>query len=290
MKKILIVGAGVVGEATGKGLATAHEVVFVDINPFTIEHLREQTFTAVQPNEMTLTDVHLVIVTVPTPCTDEHGIDTSHLEAASYSIGHALRASTTLGTYPVIVYRSTVTPGTTRDLLIPLLEKTSGLIAHQDFGVCYNPEYLRAHSALADFVSPRLVTIGSYKPYDRAYQMLEKIYIEALGDIPIEEGTYEEAEFHKLVHNAFNATKISFFNEMRSLAKHISIDPERAFILTAKTAEGLWNPNYGIRDFGAYRGACLPKDVNSLLWHAQQHGIKLPILTAVQAVNRALGE
>jgi UDPglucose 6-dehydrogenase len=179
-------------------------------------------------------------------------------------------------------------PGTTRDLLVPALERSSRKTAGHDFAVCYNPEYLRAYAALSDFQSTHFVTIGCSDPNDPAVQRLVVLY-SGLGDTACSVLSYEEAEFQKYVHNCFNAVKISFFNEMRMAAKELAIDPEAGFQITARTAQASWDPQYGITDRGAYAGACLPKDMNAWLAFAEQRTLPLSITHAAYAVNGTMG-
>ncbi len=284
MSRITIVGSGVVGLATGKGfIEHGNDVVFVDVDELTISRLCERGYTATYPSEADLIDVDAVFVSV-TALTAPGGIDLSCLEQACKSLGTALAECPT---QPAIVFRCTIPPGTTRDRLVPLLEEASGKTAGVDFGVCYNPEYLRAYSAERDFLHPRIVTIGWDKRNDDFTRRVAGIY--ASFGAPIYHCSYEEAEFQKYVHNLFNATKISFFNEMRTVARALGLDPGNAFQCTALSAQGMWDSLYGSHDHGPYSGACLPKDVGAWLSFAEDRGFQAPLLSAVRAINRACG-
>ena len=284
MSKIIIIGSGVVGCATGKGfIQHGNDVTFVDIDERTVSSLTERGYRAIYPSGTDLTDVDAVFVSV-TALTAPYGIDLSYLEQACKSLGMALAECST---QPVVVFRCTLPPGTTRGVLIPLLEGTSGKNAGTDFGVCYNPEYLRAYCAEKDFLQPRLVTIGRDSRNADFAQRVTRIY-EPLG-APVYQCGYEDAEFQKYVHNLFNATKISFFNEMRTVALGLGLDPRIGFQFTALSAQGMWDTLYGSHDHGPYAGACLPKDVAAWLSFTEERGLRAPLLSAVREVNRACG-
>lgn len=287
MKKlhISIVGSGVVGQATGKGLVSkGFDVTFIDISSATVELLRSQGFNSLTPKEaaqQNLTaDVSLISVSTPT---ENGGIVLNHLRSAAIDLGKRLKH---MPRYHTVVIRSTVPPGTTEEMIIPLLEKHSGKRAGEDFGVCMNPEYLREASAEADFSNPWIVVIGQY---DRqSGDVLEELY-QRFG-APIYRVSLKEAEFQKYVHNLYNAAKISFFNEMRLVAERLEMDPEQAFQLTAASCEGLWNPRYGTRKWGPFSGMCLPKDTSAFLDWANSREISMPLLKATIEVNDSLRE
>jgi UDPglucose 6-dehydrogenase len=89
----------------------------------------------------------------------------------------------------------------------------------------------------------------------------------------------------KYVHNCFNAAKISFSNEMWLLGRKLGIDANLALQLASSSAEGYWNPKYGVVGGAPYGGACLPKDVKSFLTFAKSINIEMPLLSAVMSVN-----
>lgn len=287
MAHLYVIGAGVVGQATGKGFAEhGHRVTFVDVNHRVLDRLHAQGHAVAQPNGMDRTAADAFFVSVPTP-TGDAGLDTTHLEQACVPIGRSLR-EVNPDTYPYVVFRSTMLPGTTRGLLIPALELVSGKTAGIDFGVCYNPEYLRARQASQDFRSTTLVTIGCGNADDPAVDRLAALYqpFNAAETVVL---TYEEAEFQKYVHNCYNAVKISFFNEMRMAAKGLGLDPDVLFDVTATTAQANWDPRYGIADRGAYGGACLPKDMNAWINFAERRSLPAFVTQAARDVNRFLG-
>ena len=92
----------------------------------------------------------------------------------------------------------------------------------------------------------------------------------------------------KFVHNIFNATKISFFNEMRLVCRQMRLDCEKIFPCVVQSAEAMWNPLYGARDLGPFGGSCLPKDTIAFLSWAKEQGMETPLVDAVLRVNQAL--
>jgi UDPglucose 6-dehydrogenase len=280
---VLTVGAGVVGHAEGTALrGHGHHVAFSDIDEVLLSQRRTEGFPTIPMTGLGLVGVDVVLVSVSTP-TSAGEIDLRNLESAVATIGAALgRASSSEpGRYRVVIVRSTVPPGTTDGVVIPLLEAEAGLQAGLDFGVCVSPEYLRQRQAVIDSVAPRLVVIGQLD--DRSGDVAERL--SAGFGCPIYRVSIREAEFQKYAHNLCNASKISIFNELRRVASAIGVDAERVFALVAQSAEAMWNPEYGTLDLGPYGGACLPKDLEAFLSWADRQGLDLPVLSAVKQSN-----
>ena len=281
--RVLIVGAGVVGHAEGFALrGHGHAVVFSDVDQALLAQRRTEGFQTIPMTGLDLVGIDVVLVSVSTP-TSAGEIDLRNLETAVAAIGAELgRASSSEpGRYRVVMVRSTVPPGTTDDIVIPLLEAEAGLQAGRDFGVCMSPEYLRERNAVNDSVAPRLVVIGQFD--DRSGDVAERLNA-GFGCL-VHRVAIREAEFQKYAHNLCNASKISLFNELRRVAIAIGVDAEHVFALVAQSAEAMWNADYGTLDLGPYGGACLPKDLEAFLTWAAQQGLDLPILSAVGQSN-----
>lgn len=288
MSNILVVGSGVVGKATGQGLIDhGHDVTFVDVNNETVDRLRAENYRAILTENLTLQNVDEVFVSV-TALTNEHGLDLTHLLEATEILGQNLRHLRS--GYPVIVYRCTMIPGTVRNILAPMLGRTSGKTLGEHFGIVYNPEYLRAVSANEDFLHPRIVTLASFEKDDRAHKSVYGIMSEfgaSMHWLPL-----EVAEFQKYVNNVGNAVKISTYNWFRTLGVRIGLDHaqiDQAFELSALSSEGLWNSRYGTQNLGPYDGACLPKDTKALSCFAASLGLDTSLLDSVQQINRQYG-
>jgi UDPglucose 6-dehydrogenase len=282
MKKIAVIGSGVVGQATGKGLINiGHNVVFCDINPRTLAKLEKEAYQTCDPHSLGDEEKDFYFLTVSTP-TSDNKIELNFLESAVANLGSVIKNQKR---YCLVIVRSTVPPGTTEDNLIPILEKYSGKKAGKDFGVCMNPEYLREISNEDDFKNPWIITIGELD--NKSGEMLEKIY--SHYKCPVHRVSLREAEMQKYVHNLFNACKISFFNEMRTICNMTGINADKVFDLVIGSAEAMWSPRYGTKNLGPYGGSCLPKDTTALLsWVKENLDIQMPLLQATIKVNEGL--
>ncbi|MGH8964313.1 MAG: 2-dehydropantoate 2-reductase N-terminal domain-containing protein, partial [Actinomycetes bacterium] len=206
--RIFIVGSGVVGSATGEGFQGAgHEVTFIDISPARVQELAARGLDIRTEIDLSDEPGSFIFLTLPTP-NEGHRYDLSAFRAGTAAVGRALAGASARHT---VVVRSTVPPGTTEGLVKTTLEQHSGMVADEGFGLASNPEFLRAVSAAEDFAHPWMTVIAGRDP-----QVVERIR-ELLLPFGGEMRTFEnpaEAEFIKSAHNIFNATKISFWNEM----------------------------------------------------------------------------
>src|SRR5918998_2577386 len=245
--RIFIMGSGVVGAATGEGfLKAGHDVTFVDIAPERVRELRERGLDARTEIDLSGEPESLIFLTLPTP-NDGHRYDLTAFTAGTASVGKALAGSAARHT---VVVRSTVPPGTTEGLVKSTLEENSGMVANEGFGLASNPEFLRAVSAAEDFANPWMTIIASRDP-----QNVERLR-ELLSPFGGELRTFSnpaEAEFIKCAHNIFNATKISFWNEMWLVAQKLDLDLDPIAATVARSAEGSINPQYGIRRGAPHR-------------------------------------
>ncbi|GAA0930150.1 2-dehydropantoate 2-reductase N-terminal domain-containing protein [Pseudonocardia zijingensis] len=280
--RIFIVGSGVVGAATGEGfLKAGHDVTFVDISEVRVRELRDRGWDARTTIDLADEPESLIFLTLPTP-NDGHRYDLSAFSAGTASVGEALAGS---AARHVVVVRSTVPPGTTEGLVKNTLEEHSGMKADEGFGLASNPEFLRAVSAAEDFANPWMTIIASRDP-----QNVERLRA-VLAPFGGELRTFSnpaEAEFIKSAHNIYNATKISFWNEMWLVAQQLGLDLDPIAATVARSAEGSINPEYGIRGGAPYGGVCLPKDTQGFLGFADTVGVDMPLLSAVVEVNDRL--
>ncbi len=282
IQKIAIVGSGVVGSATGKGLVSkGFDVIFIDSNKAVVDNLKSKGFYSTLPENLDPSKADVFFVSVPS-YTEGYANGLKYICSSAESIGKWVSDR---DGYTLVVVRSTILPGTTEQVIIPRIEKFSGKKAGIDFDVCVNPEYLREKTSAADFENPWIVVIGENSK--KSGDILEEIY--HWVSCPIFRVSVIEAEMQKFIHNICNANKISFFNEMRVACDKLGIDSDHIFPLVAKSSESIWNPIYGIRDFGAFGGACLPKDSNAFIEFAKDKlDIDLNLLKAVIDVNRKI--
>ena len=162
------------------------------------------------------------------------------------------------------------------------LEDASGKRAGSDFLLGSNPEFLRAASAVEDFLRPWMTVVGA-----RSAEARDRL-VELLSPFGGELRCFDDPAVPELIkcsHNLFNAAKISFWNEIWQVSRHLGIDPDAVAGTVARSAEGSINPNYGIRGGAPFGGACLPKDTAGFLGFSRRIGVDMKLLEAVVAVN-----
>jgi UDPglucose 6-dehydrogenase len=220
----------------------------------------------------------LSFVCVGTPSRDDGSIDLSQVEAAVREIGKALRNRKG---YHCVVVRSTVVPGTTEGLVIPLLEKFSRKRVGVDFGVCMNPEFLREGQAVKDFLYPKDlgIVIGEYD--NKSGETLLQIY--RGFDAEIMRTSLRAAEMIKYARNSYLAKDVSFANEIANICQKCGVDyleVKRGMELDSRIGKGRF------LDAGAgFGGSCFPKDVQALVAEALKVGVDPKILKATLDVN-----
>ncbi|MEW2558645.1 MULTISPECIES: nucleotide sugar dehydrogenase [Streptomyces] len=279
MARIFIVGSGVVGTATGKGFLDAgHKVTFIDVDEQRLEALRSQGLDAHSVLDLVAEPSSFIFLTLPTPNVG-HAYDMSAFESGSAAVGRALRNAIESH---VVVVRSTVPPGTAEGFVQPTLQDHSGKSPGDGFTVASNPEFLRAASAVEDFRHPWMTVVAarSARTRERVGELLRPFG----GDLRLFANP-AEAELIKCAHNIYNATKISFWNEMWRVSRELGLDLDPIARTVARSAEGSINPLYGIRGGAPYGGVCLPKDTQGFLGVAESVGLDMPLLRAVVEVN-----
>ena len=220
--RVGVVGFGVVGSATAKGLQKLGNLVY--INDVKNLEPHEEEFRIMKEYDLSKVDLTMLCLPTPTLYSEKGGhIDLSFLEQEIEHMGerlHHYHSKKGNHDYKTFVIRSTVIPGTTRKLG-SLLEQKSKKKLGSDFGIAMNPEFLRAYNNDEDFLKPRATVIGQYDK--RAGDQL----FEAYKNLPSENKkifrvSLEEAEMAKYAHNIYNAMKISAFNELHLMTEQIS--------------------------------------------------------------------
>jgi GDP-mannose 6-dehydrogenase len=216
---------------------------------------------------------------VGTPSLRNGKLDLGHLGPVCREIGETLRKK---DAFHLVVLRSTVLPGTAESLVIPVLEEASGKRLGEGFGVCVNPEFLREGTAVADFMEPSITVIGAGDA--KHSRMLCEVYAGTPGKIF--ETSFRSAEMVKYVCNAWHAVKVSFANEVGSLAKELGVDAQAVMeIFTADTKLNI-SGRYLMPGF-AFGGSCLPKDVRALNYRAKELDLELPFLESILPSNQS---
>jgi UDPglucose 6-dehydrogenase len=282
LSTIHIVGSGIVGAATGIAFEElGHTVHYVDANPARVLELRAAGRSASEELQLGVSAESVIFVCVPTPSTSK-GYEISHVRSALRAIGAEIKQS---HGFHVVVMRSTVPPLTWVRVMIPELEAASGKTVGDGYEVASAPEFLRQVSALEDARAPRVSVVAAQDEVVR--QRLVNLFSSLGGAIrSFDDPTI--AETVKLVNNCFNAAKISYANEMWKICSHLGISQDEVAEVVAESAEGSYNPAYGIHGGYPFGGACLPKDLDGLLGFGQEAGLELPLLTAVRSVNESM--
>jgi len=287
VKRVWIVGAGIVGEATGKGLINkGNEVIFIDKVPDVVRRLNEAgfksfSFEEVEQDGLEIPDIAMFCI--QTPLKSDSSVNLDYLAEAFVTYSKFLKKKFT-GKYHVIVVRSTVPPLTTNETVIPLMEKYSGLKVGRHFGLCMQPEFLRTIYCEEDFLQPKAIVIGEYDKCSGDY--LESLYQNFR--VPVFRVDLITAEFVKYVNNCFNATKISFANEIWLIGHKLGLDVNSILSISALTAEGYWNPKYGTVGGQPFGGPCLMKDIEGFNNFASKIKIDVPLLRAAVEVNNRM--
>ena len=247
--KIQIVGAGVIGQATGRGFARlGHEVTFFDLDGGVMNQLREEGYNVSRHPAMENADIYFL-------CVPESVIEKVVEKWATPE--------------RLLVIRSTVPPGTA--------DRLSRMNCH----ICSNPEFLREAVAEYEFLNPPGIIIGPCCPEHRI--MLEKLY--KPFQMPIRVVKREVAEFTKLVVNGYLACQISYWNQIKLLADALGINSHEVGML-ASYGDDRVSP-YGARMHGKpYSGKCLPKDLQQLIGLCQVgRSVNSQLLEAIKAIN-----
>lgn len=296
--RISIFGLGYVGTVSAGCLASeGHEVIGVDPVQTKVDLINSGHSPIIEAeiNEMIVSSVHsgrlvattdpneaiqrtdLSLVCVGTPSQLNGNLDLKYIRRISEQIGEALKEKA--GRHTVVI-RSTILPGTMHEIVIPTLEEVTGKKAGTDFGVCYNPEFLREGSAVKDYNAPPKTVIGALDA--ESGDMLSALYDKL--DAPLIRTDLATAEMVKYVDNCWHALKIGFANEIGSLAKSFGIDSHEVMNIFCQDRKLNISTAYLLPGF-AFGGSCLPKDLRALAYKAKTNDLELPILTSILPSN-----
>lgn len=294
--KISIFGTGYVGLVTGACLAdVGHDVICADVNQAKIDGLKQGIIPIYEPGlenvvktnvsqgnlrfttsaEEAVQHAEVIYIAVGTPPDEDGSADLQYVMAVGKTIGQLMQS------YKVIVNKSTVPVGTADKVTAVIQQVLTERGFAAEFDVVSNPEFLKEGAAVADFMRPDRIVIGTsskfaedimrevYAPFNRNH---EKIIV---MDV-------RSSELTKYAANCMLATKISFMNEMANIAERVGADIENV-------RKGIGSdPRIGYHFIYAgcgYGGSCFPKDVQALAQTARQFGYTPEILDAVEAVN-----
>ena len=307
--KVSVIGTGYVGLVTGVCLAEkGHDVVCVDIDASKVDRITRgippifeagleellrknigRSLRATTDLAGAVRESSITLVAVGTPF-DGRVIDLTYVREVSRQVGEALARKPE---YHTVVVKSTVVPGTTDQVVVPILEKSSGKKAGRDFGVGMNPEFLTEGQAIKDFMEPDRIVIGGID--QRSIDVLSELY-RPFTNVEVLRTNTRTAEMIKYASNAMLATQISFANEIANLSSAIggidSVEVMKGVHLSAYLRSAapdgtrVQAPLSSFLEAGCgFGGSCLPKDVKALVAHGEAASTPMRLLDAVLAVN-----
>ena len=296
--KIGIIGLGFVGLSFAAVLTSkGHSIIGVDTDKEKLEKIKNGIVPFYEPklqsllrrslnvglevssNILAIKKCNLIFVTVGTPQKRNGEIDLTMIKNVTNKIGKLLSKTKHK---PIIIIKSTVIPGTTQNVILPILQRISRKNVGKGFGLLTNPEFLRETMAVNDTLHPHVIVLGGDN--DTFLKKVRRFYSNLHHSVPIVLTNYSTAEIIKYANNSFLATKISFINQIASICEEI---PDANIDDVAKTI-GL-DPRIGnlFLDAGpGYGGSCLPKDVKAIINFSTKAGINPTLLTAVEKTNK----
>jgi len=296
--RIAVFGLGYVGCVTGACLAKmGHDVCGVDISPIKVRMINEGVsplrekglgrlirqvvragrFRASLRTDEAMEGAELSLVCVGTPSRKGGETDLSYVSLAVTEIGRALRLPHPPHTVAV---RSTIPPGTTEGVVIPLLERTARHKAGAGFEVCFHPEFLREGSSIEDFFHPSRTVIG----LARAGAATKLLQLWRPIKAPLFVTSLRVAEMVKYTDNAFHGLKVAFANELGALAKSLGIDGHEVMRIFIEDRKLNISSLY-LKPGFAFGGPCLPKDLRALARAGKARGLETPLLEGILRSN-----
>ena len=295
---ISVFGLGYVGTVTAACLAfRGNNVIGVDLNQNKIETMNSGNSPIVEPRvseiiaeshhagrlcainstEAAVLSSDISILCVGTPSLRNGKLDLGNIEPVCREIGEILKKKQS---FHLVVLRSTVLPGTAETIVVPTLEKVSGKRMGAEFGVCVNPEFMREGTAVSDFLEPPMTVIGSA---DKAHSAVVRDLYE-WSPARVFETSFRSAEMVKYVCNTWHAVKVTFANEIGTLARELEVDAESMMEMFASDTKLNISATY-LKPGFAFGGSCLPKDVRALNYRAKELDLKLPLIESIMPSN-----
>jgi GDP-mannose 6-dehydrogenase len=253
-------------------------IVEVGIGELIREMVAAGRLRATTDADQAINDSDMSLVCVGTPSNANGSLDFTYVKRVCEQIGAAIGRKTTRHT---VIIRSTMLPGTMESVVVPTLTESSGKAYGADFGVCFNPEFLREGSSLKDFYAPPFTIIGAddEENADKARTLYSGI------NAPQFVLSVKAAEMVKYACNCFHALKVSFANEIGNICKEMRIDSHRVMEVFCHDTKLNLSPYY-LKPGFAFGGSCLPKDLRALSYKAKELDLETPVLSGVLQSNR----
>jgi len=297
--RVSVFGLGYVGCVSAAAFAAdGHTVIGIDINADKVAAVNAGRSPIVEPglDELiarvtsegrlrattetagAIRDSEVSLLCVGTPSRRNGSLDLTYLERVCEQVGREIKSASH---YHVVVVRSTLLPGTTHQVVIPTLERESGRIYGDGFGVSVNPEFLREGTALKDFRKPPLTLVG----HNHAADAGGTIALYQAVDAPLVTTSIRVAEMMKYTSNAWHALKVCFANEIGNLCKRLDVDSHEVMDIFCRDEKLNLSPYY-LKPGFAFGGSCLPKDVRALQYRAKEVDVDLPVISQILPSNR----
>lgn len=287
--QIGIVGLGYVGLPLAVEFGKKFPTLGLDINPARIAELKEgydrtlevESELLAQANQLQYThrvqdliDCNVYIVTVPTPIDEHKRPDLRPLEAASFTVGSVLKQGN------IVIFESTVYPGATEEVCVPILERESGLIYNRDFFAGYSPERINPGDKQHRVTSIRKVTSASTA---EAAEFVDQLYASIITAGTYKASSIRVAEAAKVIENTQRDVNIALINELAMLFNRLGIDTQEVL----EAAGTKWN----FLPFrpGLVGGHCIGIDPYYLTHKAQAVGYQPEMILAGRRVNDGMG-
>lgn len=288
-EKISLIGLGYVGMPIAVSFARFVNVIGFDVNQVKIDNylagidptkevgneVIKNTTVEFSSNPEDLKGAKFHIVAVPTPVTSDHVPDLNPLKSASKLLGENLTKGS------VVVYESTVYPGVTEDICVPILESTSGLVCGVDFFVGYSPERINPGDKVHTLENIVKIVSGMN---EETLDIIAKVY-----EIVVEAGVYRAesikvAEAAKVIENAQRDINIAFMNELSIIFNKLNIDTQSVI----NAAATKWN--FLKFQPGLVGGHCIGVDPYYLTYRAEQIGYHSQVILAGRKINDDMGK
>lgn len=296
---ISIFGLGYVGSVSAVCLAKNHNIIGVDPNKTKVDMINAGKALIIEPGLAELTEFavknntlratqnareailasELSFICVGTPSQKNNSLDLNYVKKVCEEIGTALKDKTS---HHTIACRSTMFPGSIRNLVTPTIENFSGKKAGSDFSLCYNPEFMKEGSAIHDFYHPPKNVVGATEK--SAHEMITTINYQSTN-MPTICTDIESAELIKYCDNVWHALKVGFANEIGNICKALNMDSHHIMDMFCQDTKLNLSPYY-LKPGFAFGGSCLPKDLRAFIFESKKLNIDLPIISSILPSNK----
>lgn len=295
---ISVVGLGYVGVVCSACFAReGHNIIGVDVDKFKVDLINDKQSPIIEKDleeyikngiengklrattnlEEAILQSNITIICVGTPSKTNGDIDLFYIKEISKQIGEILKHK---DEFHIVSMRSTVLPGTAKNVVIPIVEKYSGKKLFDDFGYISNPEFLRESTAIWDFYNPPKTVIGASDK--KSLEIFKKFY--SFLKAPLFDTDIQTAEMIKYADNSWHATKVTFANEIGLICKKLGIDARKVMDIFCSDTKLNISPYY-LKPGFAFGGSCLPKDIKAITYKAKEIDENTPLLNSLIQSN-----